>query len=199
MDYQIFNRSPDIAAAVVPHTVDASGRAVPMGTANPSPITGAAYGSQITLTRPADTSAYAANDVLGAATASSAALQFAGIGPVAGGEVMLTTVQFEIDTSAIPSGMTGFRLYLYNSVPPSALGDNAVWDLLSTDRASFLGYVDLGSPVDLGSTLYVETLQINKQVAVPVGGALFGYLVTFGAYTPASASVHKITLHAAGF
>ena len=68
--------------------------------------------------------------------------------------------------------------------------------LFRSDRASYLGYVDLGAPVDLGSTLYVETTQVNKQVSVPPTGSLFGYLVTIGAYTPASADVHVITLHA---
>jgi hypothetical protein len=53
--------------------------------------------------------------------------------------------------------------------------------------------------VDLGSTLYVETLQVNKQVSMPGnGGTLYGYLVTIGAYTPAASSVFKITLHSIG-
>jgi hypothetical protein len=158
----------------------------------------AGYRTSVTLTRTADTNAYAANDVLGAATGSTAALTFAGIGPSGGGEVIITTARFEVDKSSIPSGMTSFRLYLYSVTPPSALGDNAAWDLPSGDRASFRGYIDLGAPVDLGSTLYVETLQINKQTTVPPGGSLFGYLVTNGAYTPASADVHTITLHAVG-
>jgi hypothetical protein len=74
------------------------------------------------------------------------------------------------------------------------LGDNAAFDLPSGDRASFLGYVDLGLPADLGSTLYVETNVVNKQLTLS-GTSLFGYLVTNGAYTPTSARVHKITLH----
>ncbi len=161
-------------------------------------VDGAGYASVVGLTRTNDTNAYNAGDVVGAATGSTAALTFANIGPTAGGEVMLTTVQFEIDLSAVISGMTSYRLYLYNVTPPSALGDNAAWDLPSGDRASFLGYVDLGVPVDLGSTLYVETLQVNKQLTVPSGGSLFGYLVTVGGFTPSASIVHKITLHAAG-
>jgi hypothetical protein len=152
--------------------------------------------STVTLTRTADTNAYTAGDVLGAATGATAALTFSNVGSAGGGEAMITTVQLEIDKTSIPSGMTSFRLYLYNVTPPSALGDNAAWDIPSGDRASFLGYVDLGAPVDLGSTLYVETTQVNKQVSVPPTGSLFGYLVTNGGYTPASADVHVITLHA---
>lgn len=156
---------------------------------------GNAYSSSVTLTRTADTSAYTANDVIGAATGSTAALEFPNIGRRGGGQFLLTTIQFEIDVAAVISGMTSYRLHLYNVTPPSALGDNAAFDLPSGDRASYLGFVDLGTPVDLGSTLYVETNQYNKQIEVPSSGSLFGYLVTIGAYTPSSAMVHKITLH----
>jgi hypothetical protein len=171
---------------------------IPVSAAQPLPVGGTGYSAAVNLTRTADTNAYLANDVVGAATGSTAALTFASIGPSGGGEVIITTAQFEIDITAIVSGMTSFRLYLYNVTPPSALGDNAAWDLPSGDRASFLGYVDLGTPVDLGSTLYGETLQIIKQITVPSGGSLFGYLVTIGAWTPASASVFKITLKGVG-
>jgi hypothetical protein len=148
------------------------------------------FSSVASFTRPNDTTAYTAGDVEGGA------LEFDGIGPSTGGQVVITTAKLEQDVSSIPSGETSFRLYLYNVTPPSALADNAAWDLPSGDRASFAGYVDLGTPVDLGSTCYVETSGINKQVTVPAGGKLFGYLVTNGGYTPSALSVKKITLHA---
>lgn len=162
-------------------------------------VTGQSFAASATITRPNDTAAYTANDVIGAATGSTAALTFTGIGP-SPKEVMITTVSLEIDISAIPSGMTSFILYLYSVTPPSALGDNAAWDLPAGDRASFLGSVPLGAPVDLGSTLYVETTQLNKQVTMPPnnGGMLYGYLVTVGGYTPAASSVFKIVLHSIG-
>lgn len=154
------------------------------------------YKAAVTVTRPANATAYTANDVLGA---TAAAITFPSVGPAAGGEVLITTVKLEIDVAAIPSGMTSFRLYLYSVTPPSALADNAAWDLPSGDRASFKGYVDIGTPVDLGSTLYVETLQVNKQITVPSGGSLFGYLVTNGGFTPAGNSeVYVVTLHSVG-
>lgn len=158
---------------------------------------GNAYSSTVNLTRTADTNAYTAGDVIGSATGSTAALTFP-IGRQGGGAVLISTVRFQIDISAVPSGMTSFRLYLYSSTPASAYGDNAAWDLPSGDRSAFLGYVDLGTPVDLGSTLYVETVHVDKQVVIPAGGALYGYLVTVGGYTPASASVFRITVNSIG-
>lgn len=164
---------------------------------NPLPVAGQAFGgAPVTLTRTADTNAYTANDVIGAATGSTAALSFLNMGNSAG-RIIITSAQMEWDETAIPSGATSFRLYLYSVTPASALGDNAAWDLPSGDRASFLGYVDLGVPADLGSTLYTEQNGINKQIKL-TGSGLFGYLVTNAGYTPASASVMKITLHAVG-
>lgn len=146
----------------------------------------------VTITRPNDTTAYTAGDVVGTA------FRIDGMGPGQGGEVMITSAAFEVDVNAVPSGMSSFRLYLYNVTPPSAPADNSVWDLPSGDRPSFLGFVDLGSPADLGSTLYVEANSINKQVTLTTGGALYGVLVTNGAWTPAALTVFVVTLHATG-
>lgn len=161
-------------------------------------VQGFGYNSVVSLTRTNDTNAYTANDVVGAATGSTAALTFPGIGPSGGGLVYITSSSLEIDIAAVVSGMTTFSLALYSVTPPSALGDNAAWDLPSGDRASFLGQLNLGTPVDLGSTLYVETQAINKPIVVPSGGALYAYLVTLGGWTPAASSVLKISLFTLG-
>lgn len=155
-----------------------------------SKVTGLSYTSAKTITRPADTTPYTANDVVGAA---AAAIEFDLIGPE-GLPIIITDATLQIDVASVPSGMTSFRLYLYNATPPSALADNAVFDLPSGDRSSFLGFIDLGTPVDLGSTLYVQNSGINKVVKMGATTSLFGYLVTNGAFTPTSAAVKKITL-----
>jgi hypothetical protein len=154
------------------------------------------YTASVSITRTADTNAYTANDVVGAATGSTAAVTFLNIAPPSGpGDMLITSAELEIDASAIISGQTSYNLYLYSVTPPSALGDNAAFDIPSGDRASFLGKISLGTPVDEGSTLYVSTDGINKQIRA-ASRNLYGYLVTVGGYTPASATVHKITLHA---
>lgn len=165
------------------------------GTTDSVSVKTSGYSAATSLTRTNDTNAYTAGDIVGAATGSTAALTFA-IAPSVGGELVITSVSLEIDASAVISGETSYRLYLYNVTPPSALGDNAAWDIPSGDRASFLGYVDLGTPVDLGSTLYVQTDGLNKVIKA-ASGNVFGYLVTNGAYTPTAQRVYVITLHAA--
>lgn len=150
-------------------------------------------GAAVTITRTADTNAYAAGDVIGAATGSTAAVEFSGMGN-SGSRIMITSARFAINDTGLISGETSYRLQLYSRTPPSALGDNATWDLPAGDRTAYRGYVDLGTPVDLGSSLYVESNLINKQIALE-GISLFGYLVTTGAYTPTSGRVYTIDLH----
>ena len=150
------------------------------------------YTTSATVTRTADTSIYAANDVIGAATGATAALEFSYAGPRER-DVLITTATLKIDDTAIISGETSYILHLYNITPPSALGDNAAFDLPSGDRASYLGSVNLGTPVDLGSTLYIQTTDIKTQIHLE-SISLFGYLVTVGGYTPTSARVYKVTL-----
>jgi len=132
--------------------------------------------------------AYAANDVI------STAQEFTGIGFPNGGEVMINSASLLVAHTAVISGETNYLLYLYNVTPPSALADNDAFDIPSGDRAALVARIDLGTPADLGSTLLVQTDEINKQVTVPSGGSLFGYLVTVGAFT-ATAAARQVTLH----
>lgn len=166
--------------------VDTTGTPVP-GLAAPG------LSASATVTRPADTNAYLANDVLGPAAGTSA-LDF-NLGARSGSSIMITSVSLERDVAALISGEAGYNLYLYSVTPPSALADNAPFDIPAGDRASFLGKIPIGTPVDEGSTLYVESYAINKPVKL-AGTHLFAYLVSVGAYTPASATVLKVTLNA---
>lgn len=147
----------------------------------------------VSVTRPANTTGYGAGDVLGPAAGTSG-IDFS-MGALSGSAIKIGSVSLERDVAALISGETSYNLYLYSVTPPSALADNAVFDIPSGDRASFLGKIALGTPIDEGSTLYIETNNINKIVRL-AGTHLFGYLVTVGAYTPASATVLKVTIHA---
>lgn len=149
----------------------------------------AAYESAQIVTRPANTTSYNANDVVGGV------ITFSGLGP-AGESRRIISADLRYDVPAVPAGMANMRLYLYSVTPPSAIADNGSWSLSSGDRAAFVGYIDLGTPVDLGSTLFVQQDGLNKQVRLaPAENALYGYLITDGGYTPAGGSeTFRITL-----
>jgi hypothetical protein len=155
------------------------------------------FSARVSVTRPSDSTPYTANDVVGVTGGGTACITFPRIGP-AGGEIMITSTVFQRNATAIISGETSYTLHLYNVTQPSAQIDNAAFDIVAGDQASYLGLINLGTPVDLGSTLYVESNGINKQVTLLESASLFGVLVTVGAYTPASAAVHIITLKSVG-
>lgn len=156
----------------------------------------AGYTAIVTQTHGADTTAYGAMDVIGVDASTNAAVEFTGVG-LAGEDVLLTGTEFEIDSSSIPSGQTAFYLALYSATPPSALVDNAPWDIPSGDRTVFRGIFPLGAPVDYGSTLYVRTDQINAQIHLTTT-SLFGYIITATGYTPVASTVRKAKIHTVG-
>ncbi len=140
------------------------------------------------VTRPANQTPYTGNDVVGGA------IDLGVLGP-ATGHVMITSIDLIHEVTALPAGMTSFRLYLYDATPPSAAADNAAFDLAAGDLANFIGYVDFGVINDLGSNLFVEADNVNKHVVCGAAGHLFAYLVTTGGWTPgANSTVFDITI-----
>lgn len=143
--------------------------------------------SNTTVTRPADTTAYAANDVVGGAFKLVDAPMNQGL--------LLTTASLIVALSAIPSGMTSFHLRLYSATPPSAIVDNSAFDLTAADRAVYQGRIDLGSVSDDGSSLSTAVDAINKHVFAGSTG-LWAYLVTNAAFTPTSGEQYLVNLRA---
>jgi hypothetical protein len=159
-------------------------------------VVSSASRTDATLTRPADTTAYTAGDVIGGA---SAIATFTDAGPV-GGHVLITRASLLIDNGTIQSGMGVMRLHLYDAAP-TAIADNAAFDIPSGDRTKYLGYIDIGTPVDMGSTCFVETsgesTTVPKQVKLAAGSTtLYGLLETRSAYTPTSGTAYRVRLHA---
>lgn len=130
--------------------------------------------------------AYDAGDVI------EGAKEFAHIGPI-GGTIRVLESGLLVAHTAVISGETSYRLHLYNGLPSSALADRDTWDLPAGDRSAYLGYLDLGTPVDIGSSIYVQTIDQNKHFRL-LSGSVWAYLVTNGAFT-ATAAARTATLH----
>lgn len=144
------------------------------------------FRSVVTVTRPSNTTAYTAGDVVGD-TSGSAIITFSNIGP-AGGYVIVQSVSLLLSDASVPSGMGSFRLHFY-SASPTAIADNAAFDLVSGERANYMGFVDLAAPADFGSSLYTQTDYPGRVIKLASGSStLYAELETKGAYTPASAS-----------
>ena len=145
----------------------------------------------VTTTRPNDTTAYTAGDALGD-TNGSAILEFTNMARASGGNIMITSASMRVDLASIPSGMAGLKLHLYSS-SPTAIADNAAWDLVSGDRDKYMGYVQLGTPVDFGSTLFVESNGINKHIQL-TGTSLFVIPVLDTGFTPSASTVRQFKM-----
>jgi hypothetical protein len=153
--------------------------------------TSAAYASSFSQARPADTSAYAAGDVISNSTSAPVVLTFANAGPTYGSAI-IQTVSLRVDVSTVPAGYGSFRLHLYNAAP-TAINDNAAYNLPSGDRSKYQGFVELSTPLDLGDTLWSQADYVGKQVRL-LDGNLYGILETRGAFTPTSGASKTISL-----
>lgn len=151
------------------------------------PIFGNAYISKPLVTRPANTIAYTSNDVYGGV------IEFPNIGS-SGGNIILTSIDIIFQFTTVPSGMGSFLLFLYDVTPLSAIADNGAFSIPIGDRLSLLTPkgISLGSavlPVAGAGTVVVEVTNLSLQFKLATGStSLFGYLVTTGAFTPASNS-----------
>jgi len=97
--------------------------------------------------------------------------------------------------TALVASEAGYTLHLYSVTPPSALADNAGFDVPVGDRASYLGSLALGTPVDLGASLFIRVSTHAMPVMLPAGGSLFAYLATDAGITP-TAAARTVTLFA---
>jgi hypothetical protein len=169
---------------------------IPLGTqiisdgGTPLTVDGKAYRSTVTITRPSNTTAYTAGDVVGA-TGGSAILTLSSIGP-SGGFILIQSSVLIFSDSTVPSGMGAFRVHLYNATP-TAIADNAPFDLVSGDRTKYMGYIDLSAPQDLGSTIYTQVDYPGRLIKLAADSTtLFAEIETRNAYTPVSASTVEL-------
>jgi hypothetical protein len=162
---------------------DSSGRLHVYAKIDTTQVAGPAVSASATFTPAA--ASHVAGDCNGAAQ------EFALSAPSAG-RIMITSASLEIDGGTAEA--TAWRLHLFNVTPPSAVADDSPHTLPSGDRASYLGYVDLGTAADAGDTQWIETHGINKQIKL-AGTSVFGYLTNLTTLTPANVA-HIVTLHA---
>lgn len=151
--------------------------------------------SFVTFTRPANVTPYTAGDAVGSA---SAILEFAGIAPKNGKaeNLMITSASLLINAAAVPVGMGGFRLHLYDAAP-AAIADNAAWPLtFAGDAPKYLGYIEFSAPSVTGAIIYSQADGLNKQIGLPEGTtSVWGILETRSAYTPANGNAYTVALH----
>lgn len=132
-----------------------------------------------TLTRPANTTAYAAKDGISDATSSPAAIsiQAEGGGYIVGAKIVTNKA------SITPR----LRVHLYRSAPTQIADNAAVTAVLYADAGNYLGFIDLGPLNTEGSGADSSYAEDNTLRHPYVGDTLNMIWETLDAFTPASA------------
>ena len=151
---------------------------------------GRTFTSSATLTRPADTTQYAAGDQVADSTTAPTALNFGTCAVNNGGGGLL------IDAIAIAnanqSTKPNQRLYLFSG-SPTLNNDNANWAPSDADFANIVGMAEFTSWEVGGTTLgtagncFAQAKNINSGYTCAAAAAnLWGCVVERGTYTPIS-------------
>lgn len=150
----------------------------------------------VTLTRPADTTAYAAKDAVSDSTSAPTVLTFANLARINAGSGYIVKARLMTNQSA---NIARFRLHLYHTAP-TAINDNAAHALLWANRANRIGYIDFSACQTEGSGSDAAN-GVNDAVRLSFvcasgSRAVYGLLETLDAFTPASAQVLYVELTA---
>lgn len=143
---------------------------------------------EVTLTRPSDTTAYAANDAISSSTSSPAAIIFdlANCSVPAGGSGYIVKARLMTNKNDITPRI---RVHLYKSAP-TQINDNSPFTLLWANRANRIGYIDFPALATAG-TGSDATHSLVADLRLPFKLAagetrLWAIIQTLDAFTPSS-------------
>jgi hypothetical protein len=142
-------------------------------------------GTKVTADFTPGAAAHGALDCIGAAQE----FKFMGTGP---GECR-TINSVSLMIAGATAVTTTWQVHLYDVTPPSALADNAVFDVPAGDRASYLGFFTIAQTTDTGATQWAASDNAGKQIKLR-GTSVFAYLVAVSAITT-EAVAHTVTIH----
>lgn len=160
--------------------------------ANGEMLVSTAQGRQASdaITLAHDTAAHHALDVV--SIAAGEVLEFASLG-AANDLICILGSRVKYNGSAVPTASTGYRLHLYNA-SPTAIADNAAFNVPAEDLAKYIGYIPISTLVDVGDNCISVDNNVNFTCKL-AGTGLFGILQCVAAETPAIDCVFTILLN----
>ena len=183
----------DIGSATL--SVTANGVEIKNDTGNPIPSSGVQVISSASFTRPSDTTAYAAQDVVSNSTTAPALLTFSSAARATGGSGVIMSAR-HMKNSTTTTGAT-YRLHLYKVSTITPINDNAQFTMLYANRANRIGFIDFNHAVaGTGSdcTNSLTTFVNLPFVCDAAASAIYGILTVTSAYTPTSGEQHFVEL-----
>lgn len=176
-----------------------SNRGAPVTADNPIPVysSGSVAVLRGELTRPADTTAYAANDLVGAQTDAGVDNVIEITGATGSDAMALRIERVRLAKSTNTTTNAQFRLHFFESRPTLGVGDNGALGALTALAVDSLryyaGYVDVtinraGNDAADGAVGVAVPVVGTGLTIRPVGGtSVFIVIQALAAYTPASA------------
>ena len=138
------------------------------------------------LTRPADTTAYSANDAVNSSVAVPAVIELPGAANELGGGGIAMMMKLESNMTDL-AGKT-IRVWFYNGTPANVVGDNVAFVNSFANRTKRSFYVDVTFDALLvGSDTVIGMVDLSKEfICDPASTSLFVLLQTLAAFTPTS-------------
>jgi len=150
-------------------------------------------------TRPADTTAYSAGDVVSESTSAGTTWTFPAVVHTNGGGGRITRAAVVDDDTGHSNQLS---LLLFTVTPTSALDDNgANTGPLDADSDNFIGSIDFDAMKDFGTGQSFATASVGNS-KLPLAfkceegdKAIYGILIAVDALTPTSAEKFRVILH----
>jgi hypothetical protein len=152
---------------------------------------------QVTKARPANTTAYAAKDVVSEDASSGTVWTFSNAARFDAWSGIITHAFAATDQE---DETQRFRLWLYHTGPSATnLDDNGAFGFVYADVDEFIGYIDFEALAKEDATAGTGAYSTNPDVRVSFKCAagdtdIYGVLETLDAYTPASGGSYTIEL-----
>ena len=157
-----------------------------VSSSNPLPVGGKSVQKTVSIVRPADVTAYAANDAIADSTSAPTLLEFTGCANAVGGQGYIVKTRLLTNQKTCTAR---FRLSLYHTAP-SPVNDNAPKPMLYANKDKLIGHIDL-DPCNTEDTssdaAFVMSTTLIPYVCAVTGTSIYGILTTLDAFTPASA------------
>ena len=162
---------------------------------SPLPVNGTQVATAVSFTRPADTTAYAALDVVSNSTSAPSLLVFSNAARNLGGSGLILSARHMKNSTTTAGASYRLMLYGHNVVTP--INDNSPFTMLYANRTTRIGYIDFTHSA--GGTGSDSTSALSTFINLPfvcnaAHTSLWGILTVTSAYTPTSAEQHYIQL-----
>ena len=136
------------------------------------------------ITRPANTTAYAAGDSIGGLVTIS------NMQMPKGGGISIRRLQILGKVAAVPASMAALTVHLFKENPAATAAtvtDNVAFAINSADADKYIGSVTTSAIVDRGSVISIASENLNMPVFLE-DEILYAFVVTEAGFTPAANS-----------